>query len=84
MSECDVLIGCEVVFDPAIVPGLSSFIKRFLTEDTSKICHIVCTIRNEETFTCFTDELERLKLKFSLVDISSTESVIKICTIVAG
>ena len=80
--ECDVLIGCEVVFDPAVVSGLGRFIKAFLNKDSSKSCHIICTVRNEGTFKCFIEELENLQLKNSIIDISSKESVIMICTIV--
>lgn len=51
----DLIIGSDLVYDPALLPPLTSTLSHLLEKDASLTAILACTIRTEDTFETFVD-----------------------------
>lgn len=72
-SNFDVILGCDLVYDPDVCPLLLSALKALLLSTTSTISTVIllCTLRNPQTFHEFLKELNNeinFRVEMELLD----------------
>lgn len=77
LSNAQVLLAADVVYDMAMIPCLAQTVYRFLTsgEGTTKVAIFATTLRNKKTFTAFEQHLGDHRIECDYVDSDILESM---------
>ncbi|KAG6380795.1 putative methyltransferase-domain-containing protein [Boletus reticuloceps] len=59
-AKVDIVLGADIVFDPALVPPLVKTIFLALLPEPTQVAFIALTVRNEETLRYFLDEIGKV------------------------
>ncbi|KIJ22166.1 hypothetical protein PAXINDRAFT_95582 [Paxillus involutus ATCC 200175] len=70
-ARTDIILGADIVFDPALVPPLVGTLSLTLQSEHTRLALIALTVRNEGTLTYFLDEI-RKELEIAEVDSTAT------------
>ncbi|KIL01047.1 hypothetical protein PAXRUDRAFT_821060 [Paxillus rubicundulus Ve08.2h10] len=72
-ARADMILGADIVFDPALVPPLVRTLSLALQCKHTRLAIIVLTVRNEGTLAYFLDEI-RKELEIAEVDSTATST----------
>lgn len=74
-ADFDVLIGCDLVYDPEIVQYLLAALKSLMSSSVQE-AFLLCTLRNPRTYQTFIDEAAKFcQVNVSQVNISTSNPV---------
>lgn len=75
-AHADIILGADIVFDPALVPPLVATLSAALSQAHTRMALIALTIRNEVTFDYFLKETESV-LVVENIDYRMTDNFIQ-------
>mmetsp|Transcript_18767 Transcript_18767/g.33965 ORF Transcript_18767/g.33965 Transcript_18767/m.33965 type:complete len:100 (+) Transcript_18767:884-1183(+) len=76
MSEAQVLLGADIVYDVPVIPCLAQTIKGFLsTKEEEKIAIFATTLRKKDTFDAFELQMMKQGIECEYVESEMLESM---------
>ncbi|KYQ88422.1 hypothetical protein DLAC_11127 [Tieghemostelium lacteum] len=73
--QSDIILGADIVYEPSLCKYLVAILNRILCNSTSSVAYISSTIRNEQTFGIFKNEIKSFN-NLIVEDITSTANLL--------